>query len=391
MKRIRSRPRANLDARAAELGFGLITIDGEPYWDESAYYAFTLDQIEQDLEAPSAELAEMALALVSLVVRDERRLARLGVPEHAWDLVRESWSRTDPSLYGRFDLAYDGAGPAKLLEYNADTPTALYEAAVFQWFWKEDLLAAGQLSPGTDQFNSIHEKLVARFAAIAGGRFLHLTAMADSDEDRLLVDYLADCARQAGMATHFVALGAIGLETGAAPFIPRFVDDERRQIDLLFKLYPWEWVFADSFGQAEPMRHVGFIEPAWKAILSNKGILPMLWDMEPGHPNLLPAFFEDDPRAGELGRSYARKPLHSREGANVTLYDGSRIVDREGGTYGAEGFIRQALAPIPNFDGNFATIGSWIVGDEACGIGIREDATPITKNTSRFVPHVIVG
>jgi glutathionylspermidine synthase len=36
-------------------------------------------------------------------------------------------------LYGRFDLAYRGDGPPKLLEYNADTPTALFEAAVVQW------------------------------------------------------------------------------------------------------------------------------------------------------------------------------------------------------------------------------------------------------------------
>ena len=58
-------------------------------------------------------------------------------------------------MYGRFDLAYDGTTPPKLLEYNADTPTSLLEAAVIQWRWQQDM------RPERDQFNSIHERLLA--------------------------------------------------------------------------------------------------------------------------------------------------------------------------------------------------------------------------------------
>ena len=132
-----------------------------------------------------------------------------------------------------------------------------------------------------------------------------------------------------------------------------------------------------------------FIEPPWKAILSNKGILPLLWAMAPGHPNLLPSFFEDDPARARLGGRYARKPLYSREGNNITLVSGGERLEGEQGLYGVEGYVWQALAPIPSFDGRYPVIGSWIVGDKACGIGIREDTTPITRNTSRFVPHAI--
>ncbi|WP_163333523.1 glutathionylspermidine synthase family protein, partial [Klebsiella aerogenes] len=88
---------------------------------------------------------------------DERILASLRIPERAWDAVRDSWRRGDPSLYGRLDFAYGGNGPAKLLEYNADTPTALYETGVFQWLWLEQALASGRLPAGSDQFNSVHE------------------------------------------------------------------------------------------------------------------------------------------------------------------------------------------------------------------------------------------
>lgn len=48
------------------------------------------------------------------------------------------------------------------------------------------------------------------------------------------------------------------------------------------------------------------------------------------------------------------------------------------------------LRYLPWFDGQYALVGSWIVGDTACGNGLREDATLITRNTSRFVPHVIL-
>ena len=391
MRRVGVAPRANFAARAQELGFTFHSADGQPYWDESAYYAFTLREIEEGIEAPSEKLAALALQLVDRVVRDETLLRRLRIPPHAWPLIAESWKRKDPSLYGRFDFSFDGTGPAKLLEYNADTPTSLYEAAVFQWAWLEDALKQNLVPQGADQFNSLHEQLLARLSAI--GPLVsptpvpfHFAGMADNEEDRGFLDYLADCALQAGYEVKRLGMGDIG-ERGAGPF----VDLDDKPINLLFKLYPWEWMFADDFSHKPAMRATRFIEPPWKAILSNKGMLALLWEMEPGHPNLLPTFFEDEPGAATLARGYARKPLYSREGANVTLVEAGSVIDAGDGPYGREGFVRQALAKPPAFDGNYPVLGSWIVGDKACGLGIREDRSPITRNTSRFVPHAIVG
>ena len=84
MRRIAVGQRPNLDARAAELGFAFRTIDGALYWDERAYYAFSLDQIERDLEAPTAELAALCNELVARAVRDEALLTRLALPRHAF-------------------------------------------------------------------------------------------------------------------------------------------------------------------------------------------------------------------------------------------------------------------------------------------------------------------
>ncbi len=386
MQRIDVPERPNWRQRAADLGFTFHSPDGQTYWDERAYYAFTLAQIERDIEAPTAELEALMLRLVERVIGDDALLRRLAIKPSAWPIIRTSWQRQSPSLYGRFDFSYDGSGPAKLLEYNADTPTSLYEAAAFQWFWLEDQIAAGQLPPTADQYNSIHEKLVARFAQLSGQGLLHLTGVAQSPEDRGTVAYIEDCARQGGFTTEFIDVSDIGLGSDG-----QLYDLQNRPIERLFKLYPWEWLFAEDFSRSLMTTRTAMLEPAWKAILSNKGILPLLWEMAEGHPNLLPAYFADDPRASSLGHGYARKPLYSREGANIELHQGGQLLDTQTGPYGADGYIVQALAPLPKFGDNHAVVGSWVIAGEPAGLGMREDTSAITKNTSRFVPHAIIG
>jgi glutathionylspermidine synthase len=170
----------------------------------------------------------------------------------------------------------------------------------------------------------------------------------------------------------------------------RFVDLDDRGIELAFKLYPWEWMFHDAFGAKLSSAPTRWIEPPWKAVLSNKGILPLLWEMFPKHPNLLPAYFEDDPMASLLGSSFVRKPLYSREGANVALVSAGTTLMEQQGPYGAEGFIRQAFASLPSFSDQYPVLGSWLIDHTPCGLSIREDENPITGNTSRFLPHAIV-
>jgi glutathionylspermidine synthase len=151
---------------------------------------------------------------------------------------------------------------------------------------------------------------------------------------------------------------------------------------VLCKLYPWEWLAGEDFGPHLVASSLRVIEPAWKMLLSNKGLLPILWELFPDHPNLLPAYFEP----GRIRGDYVEKPLLSREGANVVIHRGGQTIAADG-EYGEEGRIYQAYAPIPRFGDDYVTVGAWIVGDEPAGIGLREDASPITRNTSRFVPH----
>jgi glutathionylspermidine synthase len=385
MQRITCPERNDWRVTAQNVGFDFHTIDDERYWDERAYYAFTLDEIERQIEAPSGEIDAMCLELAGHAVGDEHTLRRLKIPEAFWPLISESWHGDQASLYGRLDLSFDGRGPAKLLEYNADTPTSIFEAAVFQWTWLEQAIERHIVPARADQFNSIHECLIDTWKKVGAGRTLHLTGSIENSEDAGTLAYLEDTARQAGLQTTLLDIADIGWRDDG-----HFVDLEDRGIELAFKLYPWEWMFHDAFGAQLAKAPTRWIEPPWKAILSNKGILPLLWEMFPGHPNLLPAYFEDDPNAARLGASFVRKPLFSREGANVTLIsDGVTLVEQQG-PYGAEGFIRQAFAPLPNFSGQYPVLGSWLVDHTPCGLSVREDENPVTGNTSRFLPHAIL-
>jgi glutathionylspermidine synthase len=380
MDRLDLHPRPNWRADCESVGFGFHSMDGV-YWDEAHCYRFASKEIDA-LEAATRELHKLSLDAVRHIVTQDR-FSQLAIPEGFVDYVKASWTAGEPALVGRFDFAYDGKTPPKLLEYNADTPTALLEASVVQWRWLQDAVLPGM--PEADQFNSLHEKLIASWRAIglsfSGNTVVHFACVKESDEDFGTIEYQRDVATQAGLDTRFIHVEDIGWAEDAACF----VDDAGREINALCKLYPWEWLLRDEFGPDLLRCRLRTIEPPWKMLLSTKGLLPILWELNPGHPNLLPAAFDRESISGD----YVRKPLYSREGANVTVYRGGEILS-EGGSYGEEGWVYQSYVEIPRFGDVYATIGSWVVGNEPAGIGVREDSTPITRNTSHFVPHYFV-
>ena len=317
-----------------------------------------------------------------------RRYGTTQSSEHAVPSLLRSWERDDFSVYGRFDLAFVPGEAPKLLEYNADTPTALVEASVAQWFWLQETM------PDADQFNSIHERLIEawrRCAPVVGETtaassssvptvpVIHFSSIKEHPEDEQTVLYLRDTCEQAGLATRSVFVEDIGWDEHAQCF----VDLDLQPIQRCFKLYPWEWMWHEDFAPQLAKSDTQFIEPVWKMLLSNKGLLPVLWELFPDHPNLLPAYDEAAPLAG----SYVRKPRLSREGSNVTLMEHGVTVEETAGEYGEEGHVFQAIANLPEFGGQRPIFGVWIVDHEAAGLGIREDTRRITGNLSRFVPH----
>ena len=379
MRRLTIDPRPNWQKRVEEYGLYYHTLRGEPYWDESAYYQFTAHEIDA-VEAATQALHDMCLKLVEEVI-DKRMFGLFLIPKEYEEYVIRSWETREPSVYGRFDLAFDGVGAPKMLEYNADTPTALVEAAVAQWFWLKDVDERG------DQFNSIHERLIEAWKAVrerdAGP--VHFAAMTrtDSPEDYITAEYMRDTAIQAGFKTSFIDVTDVGWDRGRNVF----VDNTGFPIHRCFKLYPWEWIFREDFGPHVRKAPTRWVEPAWKAILSCKSILPLLYERHPDSAFLLPASFDPLPSG-----SYVRKPVHAREGANIqVVVDGKVVLDTEG-PYGNPPYVYQALAAqLKPHDGRYPVLGSWVVNGVACGMGIREDDSVVTRNTSRFVPHTMVG
>ncbi|RCG25450.1 glutathionylspermidine synthase family protein [Sphaerisporangium album] len=349
-----------------------------PYWDEGVHYSFTMDEVLA-LESQVDELHGMCLEAVDHVIA-HGRYRDFAIPEWAAPEVEASWRRRDPHVYGRFDLRYDGTGPAKLLEYNADTPTSLVETALVQWFWLKDV------HPGDDQWNSVHERLIDRWKELplqSGPAHFAWTNMDETGEEVMTLGYLQETAEQAGLTTVAIAMEDIGWDAAGL----RFVDMERRVIRTLCKLYPWEWAVADPFGPQAVRGQVSmtWVEPLWKMLLSNKALLAVLWEMYPGHPNLLPAYL-DGPR--DL-TSHIEKPLLGREGASMRIVTPGGV-ERTAGEYGAEGYVYQGFQALPDFDGWRPVLGAWVVGDEAAGLGIRETSGLITDDSSSFVPHRIV-
>lgn len=390
------------------------------YWNENAAYQFSMAEVLH-LEKVTDNLHRMSLEAARFLAAEQRNpgspFAQMGISPEGLEYAIESLNRNDPDLYGRFDLVYsDPSTPAKMLEYNADTPTGLVEGSIVQWYWFEDMFI-NRGKTGYDQWNGLHEALVNRFAKYRDALRhdvhtnpnpkLHFgyTALDDSGEDVMTVEYLRDCAIQAG----FTARDGLGETIYDANNNPlpmaqriemtqigfnwdtnRFVDEHDEPIDHIFKLYPWEDLISEEFG--EPLSDTqprGWIEPAWKMFLSNKMLSAALWHIYPYHENLLKTFV-DAPRFMD---EYVKKPLHGREGDNIEIHTPTQSIVQPG-RYGGEGYVFQEYVQIPNFQDeqgrpNYPVLGSWVVDGESFGVGIRESDGPVTDYYCRFVPNII--
>ncbi len=394
MRRIPMQPRPDWRQKCDSVGFtfyDLSSENNEPYWRESAAYELSLEEVER-LEDDTQELFDRCMEAVKFIVQKER-FAEFGIPEKFWPLVKDSWERDQPSVFGRFDLAWKPDGPAKLLEFNADTPTSLIESSVVQWFWMKDLFGDSK-----DQFNSIHEQLIDQWSDIRMKRWrlpkdakLYMASLRDNGDGVLLAEdydnvaYMAETVQAAGFKPQQIFMEDI---TWSDEY-QSFADGSGNPIRHMYKLYPWEWMVSEAFADniIKGWNRTQWIEPLWKMLLSNKQLLVVLWELFPGHPSLVPAFNTDVPL---LGKKRVRKPKLGREGANVHVFEADgRLLESAAGGYGAEGYVWQEYIPLPHFDGWNAVVGSWVVGGKPVGADFRETSTLVTGDMAFFVPHYI--
>lgn len=380
-------PRPDWQDRLADIGLTYHSNGLEPapglggglWWHEGDYWEVTEAEVDT-LDDATMALHTLCLSAVDHLVRHEphRLSGEFGMAEWMADYTCRSWLRGDPALMGRMDLAWDAAtGTAKLLEYNADTPTLAIETALAQWFWLQTV------HPSVDQFNSLHEALLDGFRALVpmiGDRPMHFAAFADAPEEWAHATYFRDLAHQAGLQTQPIAIPNIRWNEAAR----EFRDEQENRIHFMHKLYPWEWIATDAFGSFFAQDTLGVVEPPWKAVLSHKSILPLLWQLNPGHPNLLEAHHGPAPANGD----WVEKPALGREGANIRMLHDGQVTTSTDGSYGDGAIVSQRGAPMLTQDGWTTVIGSWIAFDKACGIIFRESRDVVVRENSRVLPHL---
>lgn len=370
-------PRREWRRRVEEAGLIWHGAGGDSYWNENEHLVLTL-QAAETLEDAAIELHALCLEACEQIMRRDW-WGRLGISDDTAGLAQASWLSGDFSLYGRFDLAWNGTASPKLLEYNADTPTSLLEAAVIQWQWLEDCY------PECDQLNSLHEALVARWRELPEPT-IHFACAWDMLEDRQTIAYLAETAEQAGKSVVLMDMTEVGFSEAG-----RFTDPDERAIDRLFKLYPWEWMVGEEFFAEIGQERARFTEPAWKMMLSNKGLLPILWELNPGHPLLLPAAHTREALQAMGVSQWVEKPHFGREGGGITVMEHGFPLARGGRAEAECPFVYQQRAPLFAARDQHFVWGLWMVGDECRGLSARGDRSLVTGNLSQFFPHRIEG
>jgi len=383
MRRISIKPRKNWRSIVESQGLlePDVLTDGSRgvYWVENAYYELTSDELKK-ISAAAEELHQMYMvAIDDIISKDE--ISFYGVPSWASKLIRESWYSREPMLLGRFDFCLYN-GQLKVFEYNA-LPTSLMEATAIQGGWLEQ--QRHLLPPGVYQANHMEGMLVDRWRYIAdfySVKELCISALVRYISDTTTGVVIKRSAEAAGLKVVLASIDKIDYD----PIKDRLIDALGRPIHLWYKLYPWEWLVEESAASLLTPERVNIVEPWWKFFISNKKILLKLWQLFPGHPLLLETSLEPIPYRSP---GIVKKAIHGREGSNIHIKLDNLELETPG-NFAGSGYIYQEAAPLPCFNGNYALIGAWMVGDRFAGIGLREDDSPITGSRGRFVPHVVV-
>lgn len=391
---------ARPDSQTLVKSQGLVYADTEqpdgsitPYWFEEVRYEFGLGEIETLYDA-AAELYDMHVAALEHVIEYDR-FWDIGVPDFAIEPLLETWRRNDPSVLGRFDMAYNGTGPAKLLEFNASNAAMILESAYIQWEWLVDLQRKHR---SFSQWNRLHDELLDRYRVLApaikaaGPLHLAFTSTEVEGEAAMNMAYLQQVAAHAGIDTKLVPIEQLRWTDEEG-----YVDHDAKKIMSLQALYKWDWILLDQGPASKALRSTElgstftrWLSPLWKWTFDSKAMLALLWELFPDHPNLLPTTWgEADPA---LGPSYVRKPFWGFEGANIEVVLDGKVAASTGGEYENTPYVCQQFVELgrPEFGGALPVLGVWMVDDRPAGLCVREQDDLITDHYARFVPHVVV-
>ncbi|MBQ8820551.1 MULTISPECIES: glutathionylspermidine synthase family protein [Campylobacter] len=374
------------------IGFGWHTdLDGSRYI-SNELVSITQDEAEAFYEATN-ELYDMYVAAAEYVINNDL-FHELGIPFNLVDIIKSSWENdVHWHLYGRFDLAggVDGK-PIKLIEFNADTPTSLFETAIIQWA----MLKFNNLDEAA-QFNDVYEALVenfkrlitleedtSRFDEYYEGWKILFSSIAGSVEDENTTRLLEAAARDAGFECDFAFASEVSFDDENGIFW------NGQNWEYWFKLIPWEMIAIDESDLALIIKNIIknqkaiILNPAYTLLFQSKGIMKILWDLYPNHPLLLESSFEP-----LNGKKQVKKPFLAREGANVSIInsDGSIEIQNDG-EYANGKFLYQEFADFAKDENGNSYQAGMFFAFEGCALGFRK-GKDIIDNYSKFVGHII--
>ena len=317
----------------------------------------------------------------------------IGIPFNLVDVIKNSWeSDLHWHLYGRFDFAggVDGK-PIKLLEFNADTPTALFESAIIQWA----ILKQNNLEESME-FNFIYEALLKNFKRIVtleesvdnfdalyeGWRFLFSSIKGNLEEENT-TRLLQHIANEAGFDTEFGYIDEVEFDSDGIYY-------NEQKYELWFKLIPWEDIALEESDLAMLLTNIIknqeaiIFNPAYTLIFQSKGFLKILWDLYPNHPLLLESSFKPLDNKKQV-----RKPIFGREGGDVAILDeNGNVLEENKDEYGNHKMVYQEYIELPTDSEHRSYQAGVFYAWEACGVGFRRGGK-ILNNISKFVGHLV--
>ncbi|WP_024954574.1 glutathionylspermidine synthase family protein [Sulfurospirillum arcachonense] len=371
------------------------------YWhtdeDKSPYVADELVQVKQSeadayYEATN-ELYDMFVEAGEYVIKNNL-FHELGIPFNITEMIKKSWeSDVHWHLYGRFDLAggIDGK-PIKLIEFNADTPTALFETAIVQWA----LLKVNNMDDRL-QFNNLYEAIKENFKRLVvmngdtedfakhyeNWKIL-FSSIKGSIEDENTTKLLQAAAEEAGFVTDFAFVDEVEFDGQEGVF------KKEVNFEYWFKLIPWENIGIDEGDLALMLRDIMenqsaiILNPAYTLMFQSKAFMKILWDLYPNHPLLLETSYEP-----LVGKKQVEKRVFGREGANTVILDeNNHVMEQEDGIYDEFAPIYQEYVELPKDVNGESYQAGVFFAYEACGLGYRRGGL-ILNNYSKFVGHVI--
>lgn len=380
------------DTALEELGFTWHTDkDGTKYVSDELVEVSALEA-EAYYEAAN-EIYDMYVEAAEHVIKNNL-FFDLGIPFNLIETIKKSWENdVHWHIYSRFDLAGGIDGKAiKLIEFNADTPTSLFESALLQW-----ALLKNNNMDEEQQFNNIYETISQNFKRLItlfddtelfderyDGWKILFSSMAGNDEEETTTRLLQQMATDAGFNTSFEYLQNVQFdENGIA-------DADGHGYEYWFKLYPWEDIATDEPELATTLSNIMqnqkaiILNPAYTLLFQSKGMMKILCDMFPDSPYLLKTSFEP-----LKGIKHVEKTVFGREGANTKIIDADgTILEQTEGPYENYKKVYQEYVDFPKDAKGVKYQAGVFFAYEACGMSFRK-GSEIMDNMSKFVGHVL--